>query len=119
MEGLVDQPAGRPAGAATVTCAHPDPFMNTRVLEESFEVWRHQVTIKERVRQTARPLTPAELIAVSLATARESRTHRRWPKEVVEKFLAAEIILSLPSRAPSGKPASIIKWPLHYLARGW
>ena len=119
MEGLVDQPAGRPARAATDACAHPDPFMNTIVLEESFEVWRHQVTTRERVRHTVRPLTPEELTAVSLATARESRTHRRWPKEVVEKFLAAEIILSLPSCAPSGKSASIIKWPLYYLARGW
>jgi hypothetical protein len=93
--------------------------MNTIGLEESFEVWRHQVTTKKRGRHTTRPLTSEEMTAVSLATARESRTHRRWPKEVVEKFLAAEIILSLPSCAPSGKLASIIKWPLYYLARGW
>ncbi|MDQ2974283.1 MAG: hypothetical protein M3R69_02585 [Acidobacteriota bacterium] len=36
--------------------------------------------------------TATDLIRVERATVRESRAHRRWPPEVIETFLAAEVI---------------------------
>jgi hypothetical protein len=41
-----------------------------------------------------RPLNSIDSIRVDRATVREGRNHRHWPREVVEKFLAAEIIRS-------------------------
>lgn len=37
-------------------------------------------------------LTTPEYIDVMLATIREGFRHERWPKDVVAKFLAAEVI---------------------------
>jgi hypothetical protein len=37
-------------------------------------------------------LTSTDLIRVNRATVRESRAHRHWPQEVVQTFLAAEVI---------------------------
>ena len=37
-------------------------------------------------------LTTQDYVLVMLATIRESESHTRWPKEVVELFLAAEVI---------------------------
>ncbi|MDQ6652909.1 MAG: hypothetical protein M3Y84_09205 [Acidobacteriota bacterium] len=37
-------------------------------------------------------LTSTDEIRVDRATIRESKTHRHWPREVVEKFLEAEVI---------------------------
>ncbi len=42
--------------------------------------------------QSQRPLTSIDSIRVDRATVREGKTHRHWPREVVEKFLAAEVI---------------------------
>ena len=40
---------------------------------------------------------------VNLATVRERVRHRRWPTEIIEKFLAAEIITQgLASRPSAG-----------------
>lgn len=46
---------------------------------------------------SAAPLFPAKLttqeyVQVMLATIREGASHPRWPREVVEHFLAAEVI---------------------------
>jgi hypothetical protein len=38
-----------------------------------------------------RRVTAAELCAVNLATIREGVNHCRWPKEVIERFLAVEL----------------------------
>lgn len=38
-----------------------------------------------------RPLTDTEAIAVEVATIRESTQHRRWPREVIDTFLSAEV----------------------------
>lgn len=38
-----------------------------------------------------RPLSPEELCRVDLATFREGVNHRRWPREVVEQFLAVQV----------------------------
>ncbi len=41
-------------------------------------------------RLTLRPLSADELCQVSLATFREGFNHCRWPREVVERFLAVQ-----------------------------
>jgi hypothetical protein len=38
-----------------------------------------------------RRLTAEELCQVNLATIREGVNHCRWPKEVIERFLAVEV----------------------------
>ncbi len=37
-------------------------------------------------------LTSIDEIRVDRATIRESKTHRHWPREVLEKFLEADVI---------------------------
>jgi hypothetical protein len=39
-------------------------------------------------------LTTQEYVQVMMATIREGRQHARWPREVIEHFLAAEVIVS-------------------------
>ena len=38
-----------------------------------------------------RPLTTDELCRVNLSTFREGFSHCRWPKDVIEKFLAVQV----------------------------
>mgnify|MGYP003297907139 CR=1 FL=1 len=38
-----------------------------------------------------RPLTTDELCRVNLSTFREGFRHCRWPKDVIEKFLAVQV----------------------------
>ena len=38
-----------------------------------------------------RPLTTEEVCQVHLATVREGVNHRRWPREVIERFLELEM----------------------------
>ena len=38
------------------------------------------------------PLTSTDEVRVDRATIREGKAHRHWPREVVEKFLEAEVI---------------------------
>ena len=47
---------------------------------------------KPRVqRSKLRPLSQEERAQVCIATFRESVNHRRWPRDVVEQFLAVKI----------------------------
>ena len=39
-------------------------------------------------------VTTQDYVQVMLATVREGRRHARWPKEVLEHFLAAEVVTS-------------------------
>jgi hypothetical protein len=39
-----------------------------------------------------RSVTSTDLVRVHRATVRESKDHRHWPQDVVEKFLAADVI---------------------------
>ena len=41
-------------------------------------------------RLTLKPLSADELCQVNLATFREGFNHCRWPREVVERFLAVQ-----------------------------
>jgi hypothetical protein len=38
-----------------------------------------------------RPLSTEEMCQVNLATFREGVNHCRWPKEVIEQFLAVQV----------------------------
>ena len=38
-----------------------------------------------------RPLSTEELCKLQLATFREGVNHRRWPREIIEQFLAAQV----------------------------
>lgn len=38
-----------------------------------------------------RPLSTEELCKLELATFREGVNHRRWPREIIEQFLAAPV----------------------------
>ena len=77
--------------------------INPTSLQESFQVWLQGMIPRGRRLPPARVLTAAEVTSVTLATVRESVTHCRWPKEVIEKFLAAEIVThTLASHAATG-----------------
>ncbi len=39
----------------------------------------------------ARPLTDTEATTVEMVTIRESTHHRRWPREIIDTFLTAEV----------------------------
>ena len=60
-------------------------------VESSFLSWLREVTAGTPEQGLMRPLTVEERLMVGVATFRESTLHRRWPKDVVEKFLAAEV----------------------------
>jgi hypothetical protein len=38
-----------------------------------------------------RPLSTEELCKIDLVTFREGVNHRRWPKEIIEQFLAVKV----------------------------
>jgi hypothetical protein len=69
--------------------------VTSNLLTRSFHGWTH-LRNQKPPRHYARPLTTADFLRVNIATVRESYTHRLWPREVVEKFLAAEVITSRP-----------------------
>ena len=81
--------------------AGEDFSISPQSIRESFQAWLQGVTADARGRPPARALTPGEAAAVSLATVRESRKHRRWPGEVVERFLAAEVVTCPPAAHPA------------------
>ena len=71
--------------------------------KESFEGWLrlvapillHAQTLRHEPKELFRglpPLTSTDEIRVDRATIREGHAHRHWPREVVESFLAAEVI---------------------------
>ena len=53
------------------------------------------------VAKDMRPLTDEEAIGVEVVTIRESANHRRWPREAVETFLAAEVQKPLSAHSAS------------------
>ncbi|MFN2492993.1 MAG: hypothetical protein ABR501_08925 [Pyrinomonadaceae bacterium] len=71
--------------------------------KESFDGWLslvapillHAQTLRHEPKQLFHglpPITSTDEVRVDRATIREGRTHRHWPREVVEAFLAAEVI---------------------------
>ena len=49
---------------------------------------RRKTTAPRRL--TLKPLSSEEICQVNLVTFREGRNHCRWPREVIEKFLAVQ-----------------------------
>jgi hypothetical protein len=87
------------ADGTTNSCPEEDAV----ILTEPFEGWLNsvaQVLLDARASTDEPPkafygrprLTSTDEIRVDRATIRESKTHRHWPREVVEKFLEAEVI---------------------------
>lgn len=64
--------------------------MNSYVLDRSFYGWLAEVP--QGSQQYFPPITTEDFVQVELATIREGHNHRRWPREVLEKFLAADVI---------------------------
>jgi len=60
-----------------------------------------------------RPITTEEMTALQFATVRESCVRRSWPGEVVEAFLAAEVIRGPEQRRIGTTP---LDWSTHQLA---
>jgi hypothetical protein len=76
---------------------------NRSSLRDFFDGWLNSVSPRilqssnEKVKPTRSfrgqtSLTATDLIRLDRATVRESRAHRHWPREVVETFLAADVI---------------------------
>ena len=61
-------------------------------------------------------LTSTDFILVNRATVRESAAHRLWPREVIEKFLAAEVITRTrkSQQTPNGGRAETSSVPPDY-----
>jgi hypothetical protein len=79
-------------GAAPKRVTTGDSFdVSEYMLKTSFHGWLCSVAPDSQWRHL-RPLTTEEFTQVSLSTVREGHSHRRWPREVIEKFLAAEVI---------------------------
>ena len=87
-----------PCGAIAASGDEPSS-VGKELVGRSFQTWLQDVTPVAATRaprrsslKMAQLITTQEMIDVSVATVRESTTHRHWPKDVVEKFLAAELI---------------------------
>lgn len=80
---------------ALVTMSEPmaqgESLPRSYTLDRSFYGWLAD-SGPRRAEHYYRPLTTDDFVQVELATVREGKAHRHWPREVVEKFLAAEII---------------------------
>ena len=84
--------------------ASPDVPIDAMDLLEPIEVGSKLVQIFHRsvkpkqiaARNGFHQLTTEEFIQVRLATVRESTRHCFWPTDVLEKFLAAEVISDRP-----------------------
>lgn len=60
-------------------------------LKRSFSGWMSDTAICAG-EKCFRPLTTEDFLKVEMATVRESENFRRWPQDVVAKFLAADVI---------------------------
>ena len=78
--------------APSVAYAGENFTINPKSIEQSFQVWLQGMKPGALTKPHKRALTTQERIAVGLATVREGVRHRRWPKEIVERFVAAEIV---------------------------
>ena len=81
----------------------------------SFETWLEEVALDIPSNGMTRHLTTDEMIDVSVATVRESTAHRHWPKDVVEKFLAAELIVISPATGEANGSKRLASLVAHFL----
>lgn len=89
----------RPTEAATEAL---EPGAST--LRERFDSWLDSINLTdpqpENPKDEApvvrsywrRSVTSTDMVRVHRATVRESKDHRHWPQDIVEKFLAADVI---------------------------
>ena len=56
--------------------------------------------MKENKHRMPRPVTSAEFSAVEIASKGETTTIRRWPREIVEVWLAEDVVRTVP-RGPA------------------
>jgi hypothetical protein len=73
-------------------------------LRERFDSWLDSINLTNPQPETPpeepavvrsywrRSVTSTDMVRVHRATVRESKDHRHWPQDVVEKFLAADVI---------------------------
>jgi hypothetical protein len=57
----------------------------------SFGIRRQETVLHTEQLLDLRHLTTEEVCRVNLATIREGINHCRWPREVIERFLAVEV----------------------------
>ena len=69
---------------------HPSDLKQKRALQLCQPIEARQVDPGSH----SSKLTTQEYVQVMMATIREGRQHARWPREVIEHFLAAEVIVS-------------------------
>ena len=86
--------------------AGDDFSVSSKSIQDSFQVWLEGMTGGARGKSPARALTPREIGAVTLATVREGCKHRRWPREIVERFLATEVVTRTPASQPTGRESN-------------
>ena len=79
-------------GSAPKRASTSDNFdVSEYVLKASFHGWLRRVAPDSQWHHL-QPLTTEEFLQVSLSTVREGTSHCRWPRDVFEKFLVAEVI---------------------------
>ena len=85
--------------ACTPPAAPPDAnfCIDLKSIQKSFQVWRQGMMRGAPERPSASVLTPQDTVVVGVVTIRESYQHRRWPREIVERFLAAELMTGPPA----------------------
>lgn len=93
-----------PPGIEETQSRVAEPSQETRSsLEDFFDGWLSSVSpaMLQSTTETHKParalraqtsLTSTDLIRVNRATVRESLAHRHWPQEVIQTFLAADVI---------------------------
>jgi hypothetical protein len=83
----------------------PEPLEpGAATLRERFDSWLDSINLTNPQPETPpeepavvrsywrRSVTSTDLVRVHRATVRESKDHRHWPQDIVEKFLAADVI---------------------------
>jgi hypothetical protein len=79
-------------GASPKRATTSDSFdVSEYMIKTSFHGWLCSIAPDSQWRHL-QPLTTEEFLQVSLSTVREGSSHCRWPRDVFEKFLAAEVI---------------------------
>lgn len=79
------------------------PDVGSVILKDSYDGWLNSVAKRLLHAKASEdepamafygrpPLTSTDEIRVDRATIREGKDHRHWPREVIEKFLEAEVI---------------------------
>lgn len=91
MKALVNEQEDLAPSGAPPAPGQEALSLDSKLVRSSFQVWLQEIKPCSLFQDKKRHLTIDERAQVRLATIRESTTHRHWPKEVVERFLAVEV----------------------------